>query len=133
MTTAKMNKTSKIEILYDDQCPVCRGYCTNVKLKDGAGDLVLTDARQDGALMDEITRQGLDIDEGMVVKMNGQIYYGSEAMRVLVPLTTAGPLERMLFRRRGIAAAVYGFCKAVRNLLLRALRIPKINNLKNPR
>ncbi len=125
--------TAKIEILYDDRCPVCRGYCTNVKLKDGAGDLVLTDARKDGALMDEVTRQGLDIDQGMVVKIDGNIYYGSEAMRVLVPLTTAGTVERALFRTRRISALVYGLCKGARNLLLRVLRIPKIDNLKNPR
>ncbi|MDI1227552.1 MAG: DCC1-like thiol-disulfide oxidoreductase family protein [bacterium] len=125
--------TAKIEILYDDQCPICRGYCTKVQLQAGAGALVLTDARKDGALMDEVTRQGLDIDEGMVVKIDGNIYYGSEAMRVLVPLTTAGPIERALFRTRRISALVYGFCKGVRNLLLRLLRIKKIENLKNPR
>lgn len=125
--------TDKIEILYDDQCPICRSYCTKVQLKDEAQNLTLTDARKPGALMDEVTALGLDIDEGMVVKIDGDIYYGSEAMRVLVPMTKAGSLQHMLFGTRKISAVVYGFCKGFRNLLLRALRIRKIDNLKDPR
>ncbi|MDF3023404.1 MAG: hypothetical protein K0R10_765 [Alphaproteobacteria bacterium] len=124
---------NKIEILYDDQCPVCRSYCTKVQLKDDAQEIILTDARKSGTLMDEVTAQGLDIDEGMVVKLDGKIYYGSEAMRVLVPLTKAGRLQRFLFSTKNLSAIVYGFCKSVRNLLLRALRIRKIENLKDPR
>lgn len=123
----------KIEILYDDQCPVCRGYCAKVQLKDDTQQIILTDARKAGKLMDEVTAQGLDIDEGMVVKIDGKIYYGSEAMRVLVPLTKAGRVQRLLFSTKNLSAAVYGFCKAVRNLLLRVLRIRKIENLKDPR
>lgn len=125
--------TRKIEILYDDQCPVCRGYCTKVQLKDAAQQITLTDARKPGALMQEVTAQGLNIDEGMVVKIDEKIYYGSEAMRVLVQLTKAGILQRLLFSAKNLSAVVYGFCKAVRNLLLRALRIRKIDNLKDPR
>lgn len=123
----------KIEILYDDQCPVCRGYCTKVQFKDAAQEITLTDARKPGALIQEVTAQGLDIDEGMVVKIDGKIYYGSEAMRVLVPLTKAGRVQRLLFSTKNLSAAVYGFCKGVRNILLRALRIRKIDNLKDPR
>lgn len=125
--------TGKIEILYDDQCPVCRGYCTKVRLKEDAHEITLTDARKPGALMEEVTAQGLDIDEGMVVKIDGKIYYGSEAMRVLVPLTKAGRVQRLLFGTKNLSAAVYGFCKTVRNILLCALRIRKIDNLKDPR
>jgi len=125
--------TNKIEILYDDQCLVCRSYCTKVQLKDDAQKIILTDARKSSVLMDKVTAQGLDIDEGMVVKLDGKIYYGSEAMRVLVPLTKAGRLQRFLFSTKNLSAIVYGFCKGVRSLLLRALRIRKIENLKDLR
>ena len=33
--------------------------------------------------MDEITQAGLDIDQGVVVKMGGQLYYGAEAIHIL--------------------------------------------------
>ena len=33
--------------------------------------------------MEEITAAGLDIDQGMVVKVGGQIYYGPDAIHVL--------------------------------------------------
>ncbi|MGH8665763.1 MAG: hypothetical protein ACREUX_15990 [Burkholderiales bacterium] len=34
-------------------------------------------------LMDEITAAGLDIDQGMVLKLRGQMYYGADAIHVL--------------------------------------------------
>ncbi len=122
-----------VEILYDDQCPVCRGYCSKVELSDTGDKLELVDARKQGALMDEVTAQGMDIDEGMVVKVDGKLYYGSEAMRELVKISKAGWLQRRLFHSRGISAVVYNFCKSVRNVLLRALGIRKIENLKGLR
>lgn len=125
-----MKQAHKIEILYDDQCPVCRSYCTRVELAEAGDKLELVDARKSGALMDEVTAQGLDIDEGMAVKIDGKIHYGSEAMRVLVPLTKAGRLQRLLFSTKKLSSIVYGFCKGVRNLLLRILGIRKIENLK---
>ena len=47
----------------------------------GGGDYALVDARKGGcALMDEITARGLDIDEGMVVKVGNDLHYGSDAI-----------------------------------------------------
>lgn len=120
----------KIEVLYDDQCPVCHNYCTRVEMKDAKDKLVLVDARKDGALLDEVTKQGLDIDQGMVVKVDGKLFYGAEAMREIVKLKKAGAMERFLFNGPKLAAAVYGGCKGVRNVLLKLLGIKKIENLK---
>lgn len=122
-----MTDDKKIEILYDDQCPVCRGYCTKVELKEG--ELALLDARKNGDLLDEVTAQGLDIDEGMVVKAEGKIYYGSEAMREIVKRKKSGPFERFFFGGKWRAKVFYGISKEVRNIVLRVMRIPKIKNL----
>ena len=120
----------KIEVLYDDQCPVCRDYCTKAEMQSAKDKLVLIDARKKGDLLDEVTAKGLDIDQGMVVKVDGKLYYGSEAMHELVKLKKAGAMERFLFRSKGLSSVVYGACKSVRNLLLRVLGIKKIENLK---
>lgn len=121
----------KIEILYDGQCPICTDYCTKVQLKEGEGELVLLDARKKGELLDEVTAKGLDIDQGMVVRRDGQLFYGSEAMREIVKLKKkAGSAERFFFGGQKIAAVVYSVCKTARNVVLRVLGIRKIGNLK---
>lgn len=116
----------KIEILYDGQCPLCAGYCEKIRQEN----VVLVDARQQGALLEEATKLGLNIDEGMVLKKDGQIFYGSEAMREIVKVKQSGRIERLLFGAKPVAAAVYGFSKAVRNVVLWFLAIDKIGNLK---
>lgn len=123
-----MASPEKVEVLYDDQCPVCRGYCTKVELK-GDKKLDLIDARKGGKLLDEATSLGLDIDEGMIVKVDGKLHYGSEAMRELVKLKKAGLLERFFFGGKRRAAVSYAVSKGARNVLLKILRIPKIGNL----
>ena len=121
-----MTADSKIEILYDGQCPLCAGYCERIKQEN----IALIDARAPGPLLEEITRLGLDIDEGMVVKKDGQIFYGSEAMREIVKAKQAGHMERLLFGPKPVAAAVYAFSKAVRNVVLWFLAVDRIGNLK---
>lgn len=123
-----------IELVYDDECPVCRVYCTNIKLKDSGQPLVLIDARKGGVLMDDITARGLDIDEGMVVKIGNNLYYGSDAIYVLSQHTkSAGIMGRMnqyLFRHRFLADILYPAGKAARNFVLYVLGIEKIGNLR---
>ena len=39
--------------------------------------------RENPEVLKEVTAQGLDIDQGMVLKMDGQIYYGADAIHLL--------------------------------------------------
>lgn len=47
------------------------------------GDLRIVDVRIKSAVMNEISAQGLDIDQGMVLKMGEQLYYGSDVLHTL--------------------------------------------------
>jgi predicted DCC family thiol-disulfide oxidoreductase YuxK len=125
-----MEGTDTTEILYDGQCPLCSGYCRKIEMKEGAPP-VLLDAREKGALLDEITRLGLDIDEGMVVKRDGKIFYGSEAMREIVRLKKSGRLERLIYSTKQGAKIAYAASKTLRNALLWLLAVDKIRNLEN--
>lgn len=124
-------------LVYDDECPVCRNYCRHVRLSEAAGRLHLVDARRPGALMDEITRAGLDIDQGMVLKVRGQLYYGDVAMHMITLMSTrAGWFNRLpflFFGTRLAARIFYPAGKAVRNLLLKILGISYIGNLNGKR
>jgi predicted DCC family thiol-disulfide oxidoreductase YuxK len=121
-------------LVYDGECPVCHAYCQYARIRDAVGRLHLVDARQPGALMDEITAAGLDIDQGMVVKFEGILYYGPDAIRMLTLLgTRSGWFNRInawFFGTPKRAGIFYPIGKAIRNVILRILGIRHIENLK---
>ena len=83
--------------------------------------------------MEEITEAGLDIDQGMVVKMGGQLYYGSDAIHTLAPLSSRSDLFNKLsyyvFRSKTLSHILYPGLRTCRNILLKAMGKTKINNL----
>lgn len=83
--------------------------------------------------MAEITAKGLDIDQGMVVKVGDTIYYGPDAIHVLALMgTNRGVFNRLAiwrFRSRTISKVLYPALRACRNLLLKLLGKTKINDL----
>ncbi len=123
----------EILLVYDTECPACDTYCRLVRIRESAGTLKLVNAREPGPIMDEITARGLDIDQGMVVKMGGQIYYGSDAIHALALVSSrSGFFNRLnyrLFRSRFSSRAIYPVLRFFRNLLLKLLGKTKINNL----
>lgn len=129
-----MNKKSQtLEIVYDDQCPVCKAYCRNIVVDD-AYSLQLIDARKKSSQMDDITQRGFDIDQGMILKIGETYYYGSAAMHKIALVSKKnGPLalfNRLFFSSAFRAKIFYSIGKTLRNCLLRLLGIKSINNLK---
>jgi predicted DCC family thiol-disulfide oxidoreductase YuxK len=128
--------TREILLVYDRQCPVCDAYCRAVHERDSLPGLQLVNAREDTAVMAEISRQGLDIDEGMVVKVDGALYYGADAIHALAAMgSTTGAFNRInrwLFGSRSRARMLYPLLRSGRNLLLKALGRTRINNLRLP-
>lgn len=128
---SKAGQTKNAELIYDGQCPVCRTYCENLSPDDAAIDIALVDAREPGNSVDEVNKRGLDIDEGMVLKIDGELYYGSDAMYQIARRSQkkgmTGFLNRVFFNTPRKARFFYPAGKFVRNILLRILRIPKIN------
>jgi predicted DCC family thiol-disulfide oxidoreductase YuxK len=124
---------AEILVVYDKQCPACDYYCNMVRIKESVGRVVLIDARDGGPIMDEITAKGFDIDQGMVVKVGDQIYYGPDAIHALSLMgTNKGMFNRLAywsFRSRAVSRILYPLLKACRNLLLKVLGKTKINNL----
>jgi predicted DCC family thiol-disulfide oxidoreductase YuxK len=123
----------EILLVYDRECPACNSYCQVVRIRESVGDLRIVDARENSEVMDEITSQGHDIDQGMVLNMGGQLYYGSDAMHALALIgSRSGILNRMnywVFKSRTASAILYPILRFFRNLLLKIMRKTKINNL----
>ena len=127
------NKDAKILLVYDDECPACDNYCQYIRIRDSVGTLQLVNAREPSDVMAEITAMGLDIDQGMVLKVGETIYYGSDAIHALALLgSTSGIFNKMnywLFKSKYCAALLYPILRSCRNVLLKLLRKTKINNL----
>lgn len=125
-----------IRIVYDKQCPACSAYCELAKAYAPPGDIELIDARAESDLMAEITRRGMDIDEGMVVAIDGQLHYGAAGIHRLATAASTGHLfnrfSRLLFKSKFMADLLYPWLKSVRNVLLKLKGVRRINNLKRP-
>lgn len=128
-----MAQRDDIFLVYDKQCPACDFYCNLVRIRESVGRLVLIDAREPSELMDKITAAGLDIDQGMVLAVGSILHYGSDAIHVLSLMSTrSGVFNRLsywCFHSERASAVLYPIFRALRNLLLKALRKNKINNL----
>lgn len=127
-------KPQKITIVYDGECIFCNHYCKLVCIRKSVGELVLIDARQSSDIMDEITQRGLNIDQGMVVKFHGKLYFGAEAIHILSLLSTHSDLfntmNAFLFRSKTVSFLLYPILRDVRNFFLWVLNVKKINNLE---
>lgn len=119
-----------IWLVYDGECPVCRSYVQHVRLKQAAGELHLVNAREPSALRDEVLAAGLDLDEGIVLKIGPHLYHGADAAHRLSLLTTgSGGFNRLnarLFASPRMARLAYPLLRAGRNLLLRLLGVGRI-------
>ena len=131
-----MTEDNDIQLVYDRQCPACEFYCRRVDIDPAIGKLGRVDAREPSDIMAEVTSLGLDIDEGMVVKIGDDIHYGSDAIHALaMSSSNKGFFNRLasaVFRSRRTARLLYPPLKACRNLLLKLLRRSRINNLQQP-
>jgi len=127
-------KREEILLVYDRECPACNVYCQVVKIRESVGVLRIVDARENSEVLHEITAEGLDIDQGVVLKMGDQLYYGSDAIHTLALIgSRSGILNRInywVFRSKTISSILYPFLRSLRNLLLKILGKSKINNLE---
>ncbi|WP_372831924.1 DCC1-like thiol-disulfide oxidoreductase family protein [Pontibacterium sp.] len=124
---------NEVLLIYDKECPACDNYCQVVRIRETVGTLRLIDARENSEELEEITALGLDIDQGMVLKLDGQIYYGSDAIHALALISSrSGLLNRLnyyLFRSKRLSHVFYPILRFFRNVLLKVLGKTKINNL----
>ncbi len=127
-------KREEILLVYDRECPACNSYCQVLRIRESVGELRIVDARENSEVMNEITSLGLDIDQGMVLKMGYQLYYGSDAVHTLALIgSRSGIFNRInfwIFKSKTISSILYPVLRFFRNLLLKILGKTKINNLE---
>ena len=117
---------AKAWLIYDGQCPVCANYARFLDVRESVGEFVLINAREGGGpIVDEIRSLPYDLNEGMVLKMNGRHYFGADALNMLALLSSRrgvfGIANRILFASPDAARLGYPLLKAGRRALLRVL------------
>lgn len=129
------NKDDTLYFVYDGDCPVCNIAARGLRIRKAVGELSLIDARAENKhpIVKEITKLGLDLDEGMVLKFHGKYYHGADALHLMALLgTNTGWFNRMnylLFRSETLSKICYPPMRAVRNFILKLKGVPKIDNL----
>ncbi len=102
-----------LHIVYDGDCPFCSSYIKLLRLREQF-DVRLVDARREPEFA---AQYGLDLNEGMVVDMNGEVHHGARAVALLSRLSSRiNPL-----RSDRVADAVYPFLRFGRNVALKVL------------
>ena len=124
MKSILINKnTEEIKIIYDGQCILCSNYVSMVQLKKNIKTIELIDARIHKEYVTEMTKRGLDINQGMLVIYGDKLFFGSEAVHILAILSSKSNLIlnfiNVFFSSKIIASIIYPFCKFGRNLILK--------------
>ncbi len=117
-----MSESKEIWLIYDGECPLCSFASKRVKIQQSAGTIHLLNAREDHPLNRSLHEKGLDYHQGMIVKMDDNLYQGAKAMQVLAMLSTKSDLfnkmNAMIFRSSFLSALLYPILKGVRAILL---------------
>lgn len=126
----------EIWFAYDGECPICTYAAHALRIRETVGQLYLVDARveQEHPLIIRIAAERLDLDKGMVIQFGDRLYHGADALQVMALLGSSNGwfnrLNGMLFRNSTLARLAYPLMRGGRNLLIRFLGIPPIDNLK---
>ena len=83
-------------LLYDGDCPACRSYLAISRLRQLKPDLAVLDARHEPHLVGELRRRGYEINEGMVLALDGRIFFAAEVTRLIALFGEPNPRGRRL-------------------------------------
>jgi predicted DCC family thiol-disulfide oxidoreductase YuxK len=126
----ELKQDSRIVVVYDGDCPLCNTYIRMTRLTKAVGRPTLINARERPELVKALAESGLNLDEGMAVYYQGQLYAGSDAVHLLALMTTpvdfVNRLAAAVLGREGLARGLYPFLRAGRNLLLRLKGRPQL-------
>lgn len=133
LSNAVKKTAEQLDILYDGCCPLCKSYCNSIVSGHNI-NVSIHDARMQSEIKSAVTAQGIDIDKGIVIKLDGQIYSGADAMLNIAKKAQArglaGFVNRVFLNSPMKIKIFYPLGKIARRLLLGFLGVDEINNLK---
>ena len=130
--------TKIIYFVYDGECPICHMGADLYKVRQSVGMLKTVNARieKDHLVMQEINQARLNLDEGMVIKYNNQLYQGEEALHLMAMIgANSGWFNRFnnaLYKSKLLTKLSYPVMKIARSIALKLKGSGKIHNLRQP-
>lgn len=117
-------------VVYDGECPFCSQYVKHVRLRDIVGRLDYVNAREGGPIVAEAVQKGFDLNEGMLVIMDGVYHHGADAVWALgllsSPVGAFNRLNARLFSSRTLSRFLYPALRFGRNVTIRLLGRPRL-------
>ncbi|MBU2568697.1 MAG: DUF393 domain-containing protein [Gammaproteobacteria bacterium] len=127
-------KSNKLLIVYDGECPFCTQYVQLLKLREVISTVELINAREGNSIVGDLFESGYDLNEGMVAIYENQTYYGADCVQVLALLSTGSGIfnriNSVIFRSKLLARILYPVLRIGRNLTLMLLGKRKITHIK---
>jgi predicted DCC family thiol-disulfide oxidoreductase YuxK len=112
----------KTVIVYDGECPFCSRFVAWQKLKESVGPVQMYDAREAGTLSTALWERGCDLNEGMVLIWNDQVFHGDDCVHRLALLSSGSglfnALNARIFKSPRVSALLYPFMRGGRNATL---------------
>ncbi len=117
-------------VLYDGECPVCSAYMGIAQLKRLHPNLAILNGREHPAIVAEMRAEGHEINESILVRMDGKVFSGGAGTKLISDLGSDNPVLRRtaLYVLGGApwSNALYPYLRATRNALLSLLGRPMI-------
>ena len=121
----------KIKLYYDKECPFCNEYSKYVELRK-IYDIEIINAREALDKLKDYKYKGFDINNGMIIEFEDNIFQGSDAIEIIDKyIVKKGIIDRFLsvfIHLPGFKSIVYPIVKIIRLIVLKLLgRNTKIN------
>jgi predicted DCC family thiol-disulfide oxidoreductase YuxK len=122
----------KVTIVYDGACPFCSDYVRYQDLRARAEAVELVDARADSQALERYAIIAADLEDGMVVIVDGVQYRGAAAVHTLSKLSRTPrnwwvAAVAVASRPLALSRLLYPVLKLGRRIALTALRIPRFS------
>jgi len=119
---------SKVCLIYDRACPICRHVAEKYELANHNIDTV--NARESGVHLDRATSMGFDLNRGIIVVDGGEYFFAEEAVQRLARTKQLhgilGFIVGHLCRHFLLVNLLYPPLTFLRKILLKILGVPPI-------
>ena len=112
-------------LLYDGDCPFCLNYVRMMQLRKAAGPIALLNMRDHPELAARHRAQGYDLNQGMLLHLDGREDQRADCIHRLALLSTGNDLfnrvNATIFSSSCLSKALYPFMRTGRSLTLTLL------------
>jgi len=125
-------RAGEVTVVYDGGCPFCSDYVRYQELKAAARAVELVDARTDSGALERYGIAVEDLEDGMVVIVDGTRHFGGDAVHALSRLSQPPrnwwvALVAAASATKIAARVLYPFLKAGRRVALTILGVPRFS------